>query len=105
MRAIQWQWDFFSTALGVNGGSSITLQVGQTYQIQICNEDLPDVTDVHQFGGISALGLDGGALPNGTCLAPVQTITPSAPGDYPFNCTNYCGVGHDGMVGIFHVVP
>ncbi len=104
LRAIQWQWDFFSTALGVNGGSSITLQVGQTYQIRVCNEDLADVTDVHQFGGISGLGLDGGALPNGTCLA-VQTFTPSGPGDYPFSCTNYCGVGHDGMVGAFHVAP
>jgi len=104
LRAIQWQWDFISPDLGLVGGSSITLQVGQTYQIQVCNEDLPDVTDVHQFGGISALGLNGGQLPNGVCLA-VQTITPSGSGDYPFNCTNYCGVGHDGMTGIIHVIP
>jgi heme/copper-type cytochrome/quinol oxidase subunit 2 len=29
------------------------------------------------------------------------------PGDYNFNCTTFCGsqVGHDGMVGVVHVVP
>jgi len=29
------------------------------------------------------------------------------PGDYGFNCTTFCGSaqGHDGMIGMIHVVP
>jgi PKD repeat protein len=104
LRAIQWQWDFFSTDLGVNGGSDITLHVGQTYQILVYNDDLPDVTDEHYFSGVSGIGLTGGPLPQGGAL-PIQTITPQTAGDYGYLCTNYCGVGHDSMLGTIHVVP
>jgi len=105
LRAIQWQWDFFSTDLGVDGGNEITLRVGQTYRVMVYNDDLPDVTVEHYFSGISAIGLSGGPLPQGSTL-PIQTITPMVAGDYGYLCTDSsCGVGHDSMVGTIHVVP
>ena len=84
----------------------ITLHVGRTYRIWAYNGDDPDVPESHSLSSITAIGLFGGDLPNGGSL-PVQDITPLNPGDYPFNCTTFCGsqVGHDGMVGIIHVVP
>jgi hypothetical protein len=35
----------------------------------------------------------------------VYTITPTAVGTYGFQCTNFCGLGHDGMLGSIQVVP
>ena len=43
-------------------------------------------------------------MPQGSSL-PLQTITPMTAGDFAFNCTTYCGVNHDDMVGVVHVVP
>jgi len=87
-------------------GSQITLKVGQTYLIWPYNGDVEDVPDEHGLSGVSAIGLVGGALPQGGSLSP-QLITPMTPGDYGFNCTTFCGSaqGHDGMIGMIHVVP
>ena len=104
LRAIQWQWDFFSTDLGIVGGSQITLQVGHTYQVLVYNGDAEDVTEIHSLGGLSGIGLQGGPLPQGESL-PLQTITPMNPGVFAFNCTTFCGFNHDDMVGVVVVVP
>jgi PKD domain-containing protein len=104
LRAIQWQWDFFSTDLGIVGGSQITLQAGQTYQVLVYNGDAEDVTEVHSLSSISGIGLQGGSIPQGESL-PLQTITPMNPGTFTFNCTTFCGFNHDNMVGVVIVVP
>ena len=104
LRAIQWQWDFFSTDLGVVGGSQITLQVGHTYQVLVYNGDAEDVTEIHSMSSVSGIGLQGGSLPQGESL-PLQTITPLNPGIFTFNCTTFCGINHDNMVGAVVVVP
>ncbi len=112
LRAIQWQWNFCPpaypcpTVCPTSCGNEITLKVGQTYQVWAYNGDVEDVIDVHGLSSVSAIGLVGGQLPQGSSLA-VQTITPMTPGDFAFNCTTFCGsaAGHDGMVGVFHVVP
>ena len=79
LRCIQWQWDFFSTDLGVVGGSQITLQAGKTYQVFVYNGDAEDVTDAHYLSSVSGIGLQGGPLPQGGAL-PMQTITPDDAG-------------------------
>ena len=112
LRAIQWQWNFCPppyscpTVCPTSCGNEVTLKVGQTYQIWAYNGDVQDVLDVHGLSSVTAVGLVGGQLPQGSSLA-VQTITPMTPGDFAFNCTTFCGSaqGHDDMVGVIHVVP
>jgi len=112
LRARQWQWDWCPgitpcepVCPAPSGcGSEITLQVGHTYQVQVYNGDVPDVIESHTLQTISSIGLQGGTMPQGGSL-PLQTIVPMTAGDYSFNCTTYCGVGHDDMTGVVHVVP
>lgn len=120
LRAITFQWDWCPPAdqgtypctpgvcpaggCGPVGSGEMTLHVGQTYQVLVYDGDLVDFTSEHGFPGVSAIGLQGGLLPQGALLPP-QTITPRTVGDYRFSCTNYCGVNHDLMVGTVHVVP
>jgi len=120
LRAITFQWDWCPAAdqgtypctpgvcppsgCGPGGSGEITLHVGQTYQVLVYDGDLIDFTSEHGFPGVSAIGLQGGLLPQGAVL-PRQTIMPQTAGDYRFSCTNYCGVNHDLMVGTVHVVP
>ena len=102
LRGISWQWDFYGP--GVNGGSSITLKVGQTYEIHIFNNGPPDASS-HTFSGNADLGLSGAVLDPG---APdvVQTFMPHAVGAYPFLCTDSsCGTGHANMTGLIQVEP
>jgi len=103
LRGIPWQWDFYSVPGQSDGGPSATLHKGQRYSIQIFN-DAPSGTLGHAFSGIAALGLSGGSIDPGTSFR--QTFTPNALGDFPFACTeSACGVGHDNMLGVIHVVP
>jgi PKD repeat protein len=112
LRARQWQWDWCPGTTPCEPicpapsgcGSEITLHVGQTYQVLVFNGDVPDVIESHTLQSISGIGLQGGSLPQGSSL-PIQTIVPTQTGDFPFNCTTYCGVNHDFMVGVVHVVP
>lgn len=102
LRAIQFQWDFY--APGVVGGSSITLTAGETYEFHIYSGDFKGL-DAHGFSGVSAIGLPGGALLNSGEPPVVYTFTATAVGTYGFQCTNFCGIGHDGMLGTIEVVP
>lgn len=112
LRARQWQWDWCPGITPCEPicpapsgcGNEITLQAGQTYQVLVYNGDVPDVIESHTLQTISSIGLQGGTLPQGSSL-PVQTIVPMTVGDFAFNCTTYCGVGHDDMTGVVHVVP
>ncbi len=110
LRGIPWQWDFsgpgdvpISSTSPYPGQNTITLRIGRTYEIHIYDnafqEDLP-----HYFSGVSAIGLPGARVAAG---APeiVLTFTPTTTGDFPFLCTNVCGVGHDNMHGRVQVVP
>ncbi|MFN2387002.1 MAG: IPT/TIG domain-containing protein [Thermoanaerobaculia bacterium] len=101
LRAIQFQWDFY--APGVVGGSSITLTAGQTYEFRIYSGDFKGL-DGHGFSGVAAIGLPGGAILNSGEPPVVYTITPTTVGTFGFQCTNFCGLGHDGMVGTIQVV-
>ncbi len=103
LRGIPWQWDFYSVPGQSDGGRSATLHKGQRYSIQIF-DDAPFGTLGHTFSGIAALGLSGGSIDPGTSFT--RTFTPDTLGDFPFLCTDSgCGVGHDGMTGVIHVVP
>jgi hypothetical protein len=102
LRAIQFQWDFY--APGVVGGPNITLTAGETYEFHIYSGDFKGL-DAHGFSGVAAIGLPGGALLNSGEPPVVYTITPTAVGTYGFQCTNFCGLGHDGMLGSIQVVP
>jgi hypothetical protein len=112
LRARQWQWDWCPGVtpcdpicpVGNGCGNEITLHVGQTYQVLVYNGDVPDVIESHTLQSITSIGLQGGTLPQGSSL-PIQTIVPMTLGDFAFNCTTYCGVGHDNMTGVVHVVP
>jgi PKD repeat protein len=112
LRARQWQWDFCPGVTPCQPicpapsgcGNEITLHVGQTYQVQVYNGDAEDVIESHTLQTISSIGLQGGTMPQGGSL-PLQTITPMTAGDFAFNCTTYCGVNHDDMIGVVHVVP
>ena len=115
LRAVDWQWDFVQ---GPNTGNTapypgintITLTRGVTYEFHVYNDGpvLDPPLPPHGFSGIAALGLNGGELDTGGPEL-VQTITPSATGDFPFLCTfTDCGTGpnqHDAMHGVIHVVP
>jgi hypothetical protein len=103
LRGIPWQWDFYSVPGQSDGGPSATLHKGQRYSIHIFN-DAPLGTLGHTFSGIAALGLSSGSIDPGTSFN--QTFTPNTLGDFPFLCTeSACGVGHDNMLGVIHVVP
>jgi heme/copper-type cytochrome/quinol oxidase subunit 2 len=103
LRGIPWQWDFYSVPGQSDGGPSATLHKGQRYSIQIFN-DAPIFTLGHTFSGIAALGLSAVSIDPGTSFT--QTFTPNTLGDFPFLCTeSLCGVGHDDMLGVIHVVP
>lgn len=78
--------------------------MGQAYQILIYNGDAEDVTETHQLADPWGPGIRGGPLPQGGALPP-EIFTPQTPGDFPFNCTNVCGAGHDNMIGVVHVAP
>ena len=106
LRAIQFQWDFFA-AFCPDGacGNDITLTVGQTYELHLFSGDI-EGTDAHGFSGVAALGLSGGDLLYPKAPPIVYTFTPTTPGGpHTFICTNFCGIGHDGMMGTISVVP
>ncbi len=49
----------------------------------------------------SGLGLRADIKPGQATRVPV---TPQKTGDFEFHCDNFCGSGHAGMTGMFHVV-
>lgn len=102
LRAIQFQWDFY--APGAFGGPDIILTAGQTYEFRIYNGDFKGA-DGHGFSGVSAIGLPGGAILLSGAPPHVYTVTPTTVGTWGFVCTNFCGIGHDDMVGSIRVVP
>ena len=103
LRGIPWQWDFYSVPGQSDGGSVATLNRGQTYTVRVFN-DAPLNTAPHYFSGIAPLGLSGGVLAPGDSFT--QAITPNTVGDFSFLCTDSsCGIGHDRMTGLIHVVP
>jgi hypothetical protein len=81
------------------GGSSFTMQVGQTYELRMRTLDV-----THGFPGILQLGLESAALEPGAAEI-VQTVTPTGAqvGTYRFPCDIECGAGH-GFEGTIHVV-
>ena len=98
--ATRFQWSFNG------GGSSFTMHVGQTYQLQISDGDNP-IGSAHAFGGIPQLGINGQSLANNPPSSPfVVNFTPtgSQTGNFLFACANSgCGSGHSSMVGSIQV--
>ena len=102
LSATQFQWTF--TGDGASD-STLTVRVGQTYQLQIRDGDRAGTT-AHGFSGIPSLGLPALALTAGGAAKTV-TFTPNASqvGDAFFSCSESgCGTGHDNMLGTVRVV-
>jgi hypothetical protein len=108
LRAIQFQWDFYAPVCGPLPdspcGRHITLTAGQTYELRLYSGDIIG-TDPHGFSGVSALGLSGGDILIPKDPPIVHTFTPTTLGAFDFACTNFCGIGHDGMSGTITIVP
>jgi hypothetical protein len=109
LRAVRWAWQWIQGP-GANPGNpspSITLKTGQTYELHVFNDDIPDdVYQPHQFSGIYGW-IAGSQLPYN---APdyVATIVAPAPGTYGFSCLQFqCGptAQHEGMIGSIVVTP
>jgi len=100
--ATRFQWSFNG------GGSSFTMHVGQTYQLQISDGDNP-INSAHAFGGIPGLGISAHSLANNPPSSPfVVMVTPtgSQTGNFVFACANAaCGSGHSSMVASIQVSP
>jgi hypothetical protein len=127
LQVVSWQWNFW---FDPNGGpcalftpyapctsvprpnpplTEITIHVNQPYQLYMCNRDSSDVTENHEFNGIAQPGLHipDTILNQGDTKGPFL-FTPTIVGDYTFSCKNTsCGTSeqHEGMIGVFHVVP
>jgi PKD repeat protein len=89
-------------------GPEITLHVGQAYNLYVWNNDDPGIEPPpHGLSSVSALGIVGALVPAGGAL-PLQSFTPTTPGDFTFQCTNVCGSTpeHESMAnGLIHVIP
>ncbi|HEY6280615.1 MAG TPA: cupredoxin domain-containing protein [Burkholderiales bacterium] len=75
--------------------NEITLKKGELVVLELTSQDL-----FHGFN-ISDLGLRADLPPGKT--ARVQ-LTPDKTGDFEFHCDNFCGIGHENMNGVIHVV-
>jgi PKD repeat protein len=98
-RQFEWNWNL--------GGSSVVLQVGTTYTIQITDID-PAGRNSHGFSGVPELGLAGGKLTAGGGSILTRTFTPTSSqvGFHAFSCSeSTCGDGHDNMLGTIQIVP
>ncbi|MEP6995122.1 MAG: hypothetical protein ABI968_11415, partial [Acidobacteriota bacterium] len=121
LQVVSWQWNFYTDMTGatcaltwpynscapVSPGNELNLQAGRTYTLYMVNADSPEVTENHKFNGVPSLGLPPVTLLQGRTYGP-YTLNPTTPGDFTFNCLNTsCGTSeqHEGMVGVFHVVP
>jgi PKD repeat protein len=101
LRGISWQFDFYTPTQ--TGGPSTTLKVGQAYELHIFDNG-PDDSSTHVFSGLPQWGISG--FPLSPRDEFVFTFTPTAPGDFPFLCTeSSCGIGHANMTGFIHVIP
>jgi len=102
--ATQFKWTFSGTPDA--SGSTLTVKIGQTYQLQVSDGDPPG-TIGHGFSGVAELGISGfspltaGGAPRST------TFTPAASqlGTHFFSCDqSSCGSGHNDMIGTIRVV-
>jgi hypothetical protein len=125
LQVVSWQWNFW---FDPNGGpcalvtpyapcqsvprpnpplTELTIHVGKPYQLYILNRDSSDVTEPHEFNGVPELGLPDTIVSQGQNAGPFF-FTPSSTGNFTFACKNTsCGTSeqHEGMIGVFHVVP
>jgi heme/copper-type cytochrome/quinol oxidase subunit 2 len=88
----QFRWSFNG------GGSSFTMQVGQTYELRMRTLDV-----THGFPGIPQLALEPAALAPGAAEI-VRVVRPTSAqiGSYVFACDIECGSGH-GFQGTINV--
>ena len=68
----------------------LKLREGQTYRLHISSLDLN-----HGFS-LLPMNMNFQVLPG---YDHVLTIKPQAPGTYPIVCNEFCGIGHQNMVG------
>lgn len=76
--------------------AEITLKQGQTVQLVFIADDV-----AHGIA-IKGLGID---LELPKHKAQKVTVTPTKVGDFPGECSRYCGKGHDDMKFMVHVQP
>jgi cytochrome c oxidase subunit 2 len=84
----QWWWEFQYPALGFATASELHLPVGQPVTLELTS---PDV--IHSFW-VPPLGGKRDALPGQFNRL---LLTPTAAGDYPGQCAEFCGVSHANM--------
>jgi hypothetical protein len=90
----QFRWSFNG------GGSSFTMQVGQTYELRMRTSDV-----THGFSGLPEIGLPGAALtPGSAAIVQIIQPTPGQVGSYFFFCDIECGSGH-GFAGSIQIAP
>jgi hypothetical protein len=90
----QFRWSFDG------GGSSFTMQVGQTYELRMRTADV-----THGFSGLPEIGLPGAALtPGSAAIVQIIQPTPGQVGSYFFFCDIECGSGH-GFAGSIQIAP
>jgi heme/copper-type cytochrome/quinol oxidase subunit 2 len=90
----QFRWSFNG------GGSSFTMQVGQTYELRMRTADV-----THGFSGLPEIGLSGAALtPGSAAIVQIIQPAPGQVGSYSFFCDIECGSGH-GFGGSIQIAP
>lgn len=75
--------------------SQITLEAGKAVRLVFVTEDV-----THSIA-VPGLGID---LPIWRNRSNQIVIAPAATGDFAGGCTRYCGIGHDKMKFVIHVI-
>ncbi len=75
--------------------SQITLEAGKAVRLVFVTDDI-----THSVA-VPGLGID---MPIWRFRSNQIVVTPAATGDFAGECTRYCGIGHDRMKFVVHVV-
>jgi len=92
----QWWWEFEYPDLGIRTASDLHLPAGQPALLELSS---PDV--IHSFW-VPPLGGKRDTIPGRVNRI---LLTPSAPGKYPGQCAEFCGVSHANMRHLAVVLP
>ena len=86
IRAEASPWRFYPDAITIPAGATVTFYLTSA--------------DVQHGFNLQGTNLNFMLLPG---QVSTLTYTFNEPGEYPFNCTEYCGVGHQNMYGVITV--
>jgi len=92
----QWWWEFQYPDLGIATATELYLPLGQRVAL-----DLGSVDVIHSFW-VPGLGGKRDTVPGQVNRI---LLTPTAPGDYPGQCAEFCGASHANMRHLAVVLP